>query len=1058
METFEELYQGLNIGQKQAVDAIDGPVMVIAGPGTGKTQILATRILNILRLTDTNPENILCLTYTEAGATAMRQRLSKFMGTDSYRVNIFTFHGLCNQLIHENQDLFGHRDLRVMDDLERMVIIQELIDALPHDNPLKDYNPYSTHKHKQLLDVWTIMREQNLSAETIEGMVEQCKDPEYFKLHFPEMLYKRNFREFNKGDIKISEAKKLYAGWEQLIEAAKLLKYYQKKKSELGVYEFNDMIEWVHDEICKNEDFKHDAQIKFNYVLVDEFQDTSYLQSEIMHHLIDYHGDRPDCFVVGDDDQSIYAFQGARLSNMLEFKKRYSQALKTVVLTENYRSSQPILDASGHLIKKNLKRLVNSDKHLSKELVAAGGNRQFTQVEPIVNSYINEFHEVVGNITAISKLIENGVKPSDIAIIYTKHRYAEAYIDYLRVKDIPFIWDKSVNILELPIIQHLLDWLHYFSKESISPDSGEHLLFPLLNSSLYNIRPYALNQLSADIYESRDLQRRSGNYSPYSWRKHLENTLNDPTQATYLNSDEKAQLSKLISFIDETIRNKKLTTLGTFIGKILSEFGFISLASRNYEKWLLEVMHTFIGFVNEQSEKKPFMSLEELLEIMVTMKSGDIPILQERRFGSSNGVKLMSAHGSKGLEFDHVFIVRGLEKEWGQQSAKSYPYKLRDLLEGVNHDSEDDVSQALEERRRLFFVAVTRARNSLHISYHTRKLTDKKDSVVPSMFIGELIPEIVFEDIKPTPIPEESLTWAQEQLLLTNGKPAISGHIEDKIQERLDKFIFSPSSIRNILQCGLSFYYNNIIKVPSSPNEYLSYGNAIHQCMKHLVDLWVSKNIWLSIEEIQDHFTSRMNRIKGNFTEKQFESRLEQGKQLLNALITQKEEEYKGYRTVQTEQPIQSQVCGIPIKGSVDKLISIGDQAIVVDYKTGTLNNIKSKSKLSSRYKGDKVPSDYWLQVGIYCLMIEENPSMRWTKVSGVIEPMIENEEGKFESIELNFTQEERQIIKDWLVKAQERLETKSFLQGCGKKECNWCRFAKSTDWVRYLPNEQIEL
>lgn len=228
--------------------------------------------------------------------------------------------------------------------------------------------------------------------------------------------------------------------------------------------------------------------------------------------------------------------------------------------------------------------------------------------------------------------------------------------------------------------------------------------------------------------------------------------------------------------------------------------------------------------------------------------------------------------------------------------------------------------------------------------------------------------------------------------------------------------------------------------------------------MKHLVDLWVSKNIWLSIEEIQDHFTSRMNRIKGNFTEKQFESRLEQGKQLLNALITQKEEEYKGYRTVQTEQPIQSQVCGIPIKGSVDKLISIGDQAIVVDYKTGTLNNIKSKSTLSSRYKGDKVPSDYWLQVGIYCLMIEENPSMHWTKVSGVIEPMIENEESKFESIELNFTQEERQIIKDWLVKAQERLETKSFLQGCGNKECNWCRFAKSTDWVRYLPNEQIEL
>ena len=129
MQTFEEIFESLNSAQKEAVGTIEGPVMVIAGPGTGKTQILATRILNILKKTDTRPENILCLTYTEAGATAMRQRLSAFMGTDSYRVNIFTFHGLCNRLISERPDLYSRRELRVIDDLEQVEIFQSIVES-----------------------------------------------------------------------------------------------------------------------------------------------------------------------------------------------------------------------------------------------------------------------------------------------------------------------------------------------------------------------------------------------------------------------------------------------------------------------------------------------------------------------------------------------------------------------------------------------------------------------------------------------------------------------------------------------------------------------------------------------------------------------------------------------------------------------------------------------------------------------------------------------------------------------------------------------------------------
>ena len=158
-----------------------------------------------------------------------------------------------------------------------------------------------------------------------------------------------------------------------------------------------------------------------------------------------------------------------------------------------------------------------------------------------------------------------------------------------------------------------------------------------------------------------------------------------------------------------------------------------------------------------------------------------------------------------------------------------------------------------------------------------RKITDKKDSLEPSMFLNELAPDILFEDLKPTVLSEESLIWAQQQMLMSQGTPLIEGHTDDKINKRLENFVFSPSSIKNILECGLSFYYNNIVRVPSSPNEYLSYGNAIHHSMRHIVDTWVRDNKWMETDVLIDYFSGQMNRFKGHFTEKQFDSRLEQG-------------------------------------------------------------------------------------------------------------------------------------------------------------------------------------
>ena len=390
MNSFESLYTSLNTEQKQAVDQLEGPVMVIAGPGTGKTQILATRILNILR-TDTLPENILCLTYTEAGATAMLQRLSSFMGSDAYKVNIHTFHGLCNQIIKDFPEKFNKREMRVMDDIERVELIQEIIEKIDENSPIKTYNDEATVLQRQLSQVWTLMESEGYSVADFEEWIHYLQDDELFKMQFPELVYKRKFKEFNVGDIKENDRSKLNESWNKLIDAAKLHSQYVSLKKEKGVYEFSDMLNWVNDIMKTDEELKLMIQEKYHYILVDEYQDTSGVQNEILYSLIDYWEENPNCFVVGDDDQSIYAFQGAKVSNMLAFKTKYKLNLKTIVLTQNYRSTQTILDSSSTLIEHNKSRLVNSIEGLSKNLVSSGENQHFEAVPVKTELFLTNF-------------------------------------------------------------------------------------------------------------------------------------------------------------------------------------------------------------------------------------------------------------------------------------------------------------------------------------------------------------------------------------------------------------------------------------------------------------------------------------------------------------------------------------------------------------------------------------------------------------------------------------------------------------------------------------------
>jgi DNA helicase II / ATP-dependent DNA helicase PcrA len=406
-EQFLEELKTLNERQSQAVKTTEGPVMVIAGPGTGKTQILAARIGYILQnIGGTQPHNILCLTFTEAGVVAMKQRLSRFIGADAHRVQVYTFHGFCNKVIQDHPEYFGRYDMQPLSDLDNVKILDEIVKNLPQDHLLFRWSTNFGYDRKYLGDFFKLMKSENWSPEDIkaasERMLEEFKDN-------PQNYYSRKSGKYNKGDLKEADFEKLKEKLSKTIASADLLPVYEKLKSEEALYDYTDMIQWVIKAFENNDELLAHYQEQFLYVLVDEFQDTNGSQKKILDLLMEY-WEEPNLFVVGDDDQSIYRFQGANIKNLNDLyekyfaqkSKKYNQE-RIIFLNENYRSTQPILDTSKTLIDLNLERIVQSlNFDISKELTASHPARQ----NPLSNPEIREYQTLADEEIVKNQIIQ----------------------------------------------------------------------------------------------------------------------------------------------------------------------------------------------------------------------------------------------------------------------------------------------------------------------------------------------------------------------------------------------------------------------------------------------------------------------------------------------------------------------------------------------------------------------------------------------------------------------------------------------------------------------------
>jgi DNA helicase-2/ATP-dependent DNA helicase PcrA len=1025
-KAFEALYEGLNEQQKIAVDTIEGPVMVIAGPGTGKTQILGARIGKILLETDTPPESILCLTYTDAGAIAMRKRLVSFIGTSAYKVNIATFHSFCNDIIQDNLSLFDKTSLDPISELEKIELLKKLIDSFDKNNPLKRYRGDIYFEMSNLTKLFSAIKKEGWSPSyLIEKVDEYLKDIPFRK----EFQYLKKYKQFEAGDLKQGLVDAAVEKMEKLKAAINSFSVYQKLMKDHNRYDFDDMINWVISAFKENKNLLAGYQERFLYILVDEFQDTSGTQNELVQLLVNY-WDQPNLFVVGDDDQSIFRFQGANVENMLHFQNQYAQDLLTIVLENNYRSTQPILDASTIVINNNQERLVNKIAGLEKKLIAAHPDNQGDAIKPAVIAYQVPAEEMIDITEQIVQLIKKGIEPHQIAVLYKEHKYGEEIAHFLQQKNIPVYTRRTTNLLDQILIKQIITILDYLVCELDQPYEGANLLFEILHFKWWNISPITIAKLT---FEANHLKYGA---AENSFRKVLVDKTQQ-VQGSLFQEGGVPELAKAVQVLESLISEVPNVTLLNLVEQLLQKTGIIQMVLQSNDKaFELEVITKFFDFIKEETHRYPSLRLKDLVERLALMQKEGIRLPLTISTGGIMGVNLLTTHGSKGLEFEYVFVAGTNAHFWEKKRASNnIGYTMPDTVLSSLENNNDK-----EELRRLFYVALTRAKKELQISYALHKADSKVAE--PSQFVIELIEGnekyIVEKQL------DEAIKMEYKLLhIQTTVQPEIDQLENDFINPKVEQFTMNVTALNNYLKCPLHFYYNSLIRVPSGKSEATTFGSAVHDALNKLFKkMQERENKFPDKQELIQDFDYYMNRHREAFTQVEFNRRKEQGDIVLTKYYDQYVEQWN--KVVTTEYRINNVVLnGIPLKGAIDKIEFNGKQVVVIDYKTGSVENAKEKLLAPN----DKNPNggDYWRQAVFYKILLNHHPK-QWEVTTAEFDFVEPNKKKEFEKVSISITDADITTVTQQINTTWKKIQEKDFYTGCGKPDCHWCNFVKNNE------------
>ena len=903
-EKFQAKYKNLTAVQKEAVDTIEGPVMVIAGPGTGKTTILTLRIANILRLTDTPPSGILAITYTDAGVKAIKKKLREIIGSRADEVRVHTFHSFASSLISEYRDHFVHLDKSVqLTEIENEVLIKKILEK----------KEFALIRPLGKPDFYVNSIIHNIS-ESKKG----DKNPEQVLVFAKEKIEEiQNDKDListrgeNKGGLK-AEAKKLIEKCEKTILFAKVYKEYEKQKREANRVDYDDLIFELLKALKNDELFLQLIQEKFLYILVDEHQDTNDSQNEIITLIANFF-DNPNVFIVGDEKQAIYRFQGASLENFLRFGKKWND-MKLIALEDNFRSHQHILDASFNMIEKNYAE----GEHQELRVKLTGHRPEPKPIDIISAPDVFSAEEYLSE--EINKIIKKEPETT-IAIITRKNKELEDVIRALTERGIKVSSERVINIFSHPV------GLIFFSLIGFLNDFSEtDLLSKTIASGLWHL------DFELEIEAIKALK--SGNFE---------------------------KVEKIIPVLKTIKKNIVNDSPIHFLTEIAKLSGFEEIIARDPS--FVEVWRGIISLSEQIIKQGEITSPSELIKNLLAYKvSAEEKSIKVSIGAPETQVLAMTAHGSKGQEFDYVFIPFATEESWISRKHGEFF-----VLPGNSKEEGED----LKDTRRLFYVALTRARKHITL-FVTEKNKDEK-LFTPLRFLDELNQD----SIKKQSIPQA----VNNSLANKNIQKQDNEKIIDYTKKVLIEEGLSVTALNHFLNCPSKFVWQSILKVPEGPNASSEKGNAMHKALDQ---------IWKSPEKDEKTIEKIIKDTVGEYINSSLLPKFEKDSIIEELSKRAGDVAHSLFSHLNTEGEVSSEVKTenffsgkfgnkevlIPLKGRLDAVIVKDKEVLVFDYKT---KGRMSENEIKGNTKNSTV--DYFRQLVFYKLLLQDNSKYKGKKI-----------------------------------------------------------------------------
>ncbi len=1028
---FQKEYQKLNKSQKQAVDTIYGPLLVIAGPGSGKTQILSLRVANILQKTDTLPGNILCLTFTDSAAVNMRKRLAGIIGKDAYRVAIHTFHNFGTEIISRHPEFFYNAtSFSPADEITQVEVLAEIFKNLEHDNPLnKTYFDQGfsylkptlkaigqikkaglspdeflriIHHNQKVFEILNPLFESVFSKTVsksaipeIKKLAQALKDLDFSKdfpvAHFqpinkiiqkslglaleeageestkPMTLFKSKW--LTKDENK-KTCFKDFLNFEKLSALAKVYKQYFQAMRESGYFDFDDMLLDTIQAIQVNKVLRFELQEQYQFILVDEFQDTNDAQMRLLDLIAqsEISPNEPNLMAVGDDDQAIYKFQGAELSNILSFQEKYRAPI--ISLLENYRSTGEILELAKQVIRQGENRLENRLKDLKKELVAINPEKRAGEV--IFKAFPTSVHELHWMAKKISELIKSGEKPNDIAVIAREHKILQEAAKYLQKQNIPVSYERQRDVLVQPHIKQIITIADYISSLSDKNDSKDDLLPEILSYPFWELDRVKVWQISLTSNKERKPWLETMLEFPDKKINAMARFLIELSGVSKYETLEHvmdAIIGSAVSFVgEEDIPSAPAKQLTEYNSNFRNYYFSKENLKQNTQEYLLflSALRVFYDALREYKQGE-ILKIGDLVEFVKVHQDHKLSLPDQTPFiDSKNAVNLMTAHKAKGQEFGSVFVLSCQNNVWAKTknfSLLSFPGNLKIAPAG---DTQDD-------QLRLFYVALTRSKKNLYLtSYET---DEKGDSSLVLNFVVDK-----FTAQKQT-FSDKEIIEAISSPILALHAPPFQNNEKNLLEQFLQEYKISPTHLNNFLDLSQggpqNFIEQNLLFFPQAKSPSGAFGSAIHKAIEQLHVYFKNQGKLPELEFVLSKFEQALKSERLN--EQEFNQRLSKGKSVLKNYFERNKDSFKQTDLIEINFRNRGVVLGDSLlTGKIDKITELSSAEVVVsDLKTGQpLDNWQGRGEYE-KIKAYK----YKNQLGFYKLLVENCPDFQMNKV-----------------------------------------------------------------------------